>query len=228
MHRCVIFVLAFALALPVAAQEKPLEACALWNMMRDGNRTFVGGNISFTDLAKERKELVDGQQPPVLVLACSDSRVPPELVFNQSLGALFVVRTAGNVVDEIGLASIEYAVSQDPQWTRLIVVLGHENCGAVEAAMAEDNPAKPLTPSLMALVDRIRRSFIMGQTDLPDATRANAYASAAYLTAESPVIRDAVAKQRVKVIPAYYSLATGVVTQIGNVCPTPAPPPPPK
>jgi carbonic anhydrase len=228
MHRCVTFVLAFALSLSLTAQEKPLEACALWNMMHDGNRTFVAGDISFTDLDQERKALVGGQRPPVLVLACSDSRVPPELVFNQSLGALFVVRTAGNVVDEIGLASIEYAVSQNPQWTKLIVVLGHENCGAVEAAMAEDNPAKPLTPSLMALVARIRGSFIMGQTDLPDATRANAYASAAYLTAQSPVIRDAVARRRVTIIPAYYSLTTGVVAQIGNACPPPPPPPPKK
>src|SRR5215203_6662328 len=108
MHRCVTFVLAFALCLPLTAQEKPLDACALWNMMHYGNLTFVAGDISFTDLDEERKAIVERQRPPVLVLACSDSRVPPELVFNQSLNALFVVRTAGNVVDEIGLASIEY------------------------------------------------------------------------------------------------------------------------
>ncbi len=216
MHRCVILVVTIALSLPLIAQET-IEPCGFWEMMRAGNRTFVAGDISFKDLDVERKELVGGQHPPVLVLACSDSRVPPELVFNQSLGAMFVVRVAGNVVDEFGLASIEYAVAHD--WTKLIVVLGHESCGAVIDSMKPDDPEKPLTPSLMALVNRIRKSFIMGQTDLPDAIRANAYASAAHLTAESAVVREAVAAKKVKILPAYYSLQTGVVTTIGGVCP---------
>lgn len=222
MRRRLIIVLAFALSLPLIAQEKPEpDACGLWNMLRIGNSTFVGGRISFADLVEERKALVDGQRPPVLVLACADSRVPPEMIFNQSLGALFVVRSAGNVVDEFGLASIEYAVAQNnPQWTQLIVVLGHENCGAVVDSMKPDDPANPLTPSLIALVSRIRRSFIMGQTDLTTAIRSNTVASAAWLTAESPLLRNAVMANRVKIIPAYYSLTTGAATEIGQICPT--------
>jgi carbonic anhydrase len=210
MHRCVILVLAFALSLPLAAQGAS-EADGLWKMMLTGNLTFMGGDISFKDLDEERKPLARGQVPPVLVLACSDSRVPPELVFNQSLGALFVVRTAGNIADEFGLASIEYAVSRDPQWTKLIVVLSHENCGAVVEAM---KPEEPPTPPLVALVNRIRRSFVMGQTDLPNAIKANAKAAAAALTADSTIVRKAVMDKRVKIIPAYYELLSGRVREI--------------
>lgn len=229
MHRCVIFVLTLALALPLVAQQQPLpaqqagEACTLWNMMQTGNRTFVAGSVTYGQLDQERKALIAKQQPPVLILSCSDSRVPPELIFNQSLGVFFVVRSAGNIVDEFGLASIEYAVSQtDPQWTKLIVVLGHENCGAVHASAAPDDPANPLTPSLVALRNRIRKSFIMGQTDLTTAIRSNTIASAAWLTAESAVIRDAVVGQKVVILPAYYSLTTGVVSQLGGMCPQPS------
>ncbi len=207
MRRCVTLVLAFAFSLPLAAQE----ADALWKMMLTGNLTYMAGDISFKGLGQERRDYFEGQQPPVLVLACSDSRVPPELVFNQSLGALFVIRSAGNVADEFGLASIEYAVTREPQWTKLIVVLGHEKCGAVEEAMKlEDPPTAPL----VALVDRIRRSFVIGQNDLPNATKANAKASAAWLTAESPIVRKAVMDKRVKIIPAYYELLSGKVTAI--------------
>jgi carbonic anhydrase len=213
MRRHVTLVLAFIFALPLAAQvQQAPNVETLWEMMVKGNSTYMSGSISFEELVKERAETKDGQAPPVLVLACSDSRVPPELVFNQSIGALFVVRTAGNVADEFGMASIEYAVSHtNPQWAKLIVVLGHEKCGAVVEAMKADDPP---TPPLVALVDRIRRSFVMGQTTLPEAIKANAKASAAWLTAESPLIRKAVMDKRVKIIPAYYELQSGRVTEI--------------
>ena len=207
MRRCVTLVLALAFCLPVMAQD----ADALWKMMQTGNLTFMAGDISYKDLDVERKELVNGQQPPVLILACSDSRVPPELIFNQSLGALFVIRVAGNVADDFGLASIEYAVTREPQWTKLIVVLAHEKCGAVEEAMKHEDPP---TPPLVALVDRIRRSFVVGQTDFASAIKANAKASAAWLTAASPIVRRAVMDKRVKIISAYYELGSGAVTVI--------------
>jgi carbonic anhydrase len=205
MRRCTIIVIAFVIGLPLAAQE----ADALWKTLLTGNLKFQAGEIAYDDLVKERADTAKGQKPAVLVLACSDSRVPPELIFNQSLGDLFVVRGAGNVADEFGIASIEYAVSKT--WTKLIVVLGHENCGAVGEAMALDDPP---TPSLVALVDRIRHSFISGQTDLPHAVEANARAAGAWLTAESPLIRKAVMDGKVKIIPAYYELTSGAVKAI--------------
>jgi carbonic anhydrase len=211
MRRCVILVLAFALCLPVVAQDqKPLTPETLWAALLAGNQTFATKTIEYKGLTAERLGLVNGQNPPVLILSCSDSRVPPELIFNQSLDALFVVRSAGNVADEFGIASIEYAVSHD-DWTRLIVVLGHQNCGAVVEAMKAEDPG---SLSLIALVNRIRRSFIMGQVDLKQATEANARASAAWLTAESAIIRKAVMDHRVRIVPAYYDMKTGLVTPV--------------
>ena len=174
MRRCMILVLALVLCAPLAAQE--IDADVLWKALLTGNLKYQAGEVTYEGLAKEREQLFTKQLPPVTILSCSDSRVPPELVFNQSLGALFVIRTAGNVADEFGIASIEYAVTREPQWTKLIVVLGHEKCGAVEEAMKLEDPP---TPPLVALVDRIRRSFVIGQTDLPNATKANAKAAAA-------------------------------------------------
>jgi carbonic anhydrase len=125
------------LAVPAGAQT----ADQLWQSLLDGNRTFVAGNVTFHDLADLRRESASHQNPPVTILSCSDSRVPPELVFNRSLDQLFVIRVAGNVASAFELASIEYAISRG--YTRLIVVLGHEECGAVRASLATDDPPTP-------------------------------------------------------------------------------------
>jgi carbonic anhydrase len=214
MRRNVTLVLAFVFCLPLAAQN--VDGDALWKALLTGNLKYQAGEISYDKLKEERAKLVRSQAPPVIVLSCSDSRVPPELVFNQSLGSLFVVRVAGNIADEAGLASIEYAVLHD--WTKLIVVLGHENCGAVGSALERDDPH---TPSLLALVERIRSSFIGiawngdKSGDLTKkAVEANARASAAWLTAHSDTIRDAVIDGKVRIIPAYYALGSGEVKAI--------------
>jgi carbonic anhydrase len=220
----VTLVLAFVLCLPAVAQSAAaqpaaapdLDGNALWKALLTGNLKYQAGEISYDKLKKERTDLVQKQEPPVIVLSCSDSRVPPELIFNQSLGSLFVVRVAGNIADEAGLASMEYAVLHD--WTKLIVVLGHENCGAVGSALERGDPH---TPSLLALMDRIRSSFIGiawngdKSGDLTaKAVRANARASAAWLTAQSHVIRDAVIDGKVIIVPAYYELGSGEVKAI--------------
>jgi carbonic anhydrase len=218
MRRWMILVIALVVCVPLAAED--INGCVLWKALLTGNLKYEAGEITYTGLQKERKDLAKKQEPPVTILSCSDSRVPPELVFNQSLGSLFVVRVAGNVADELALASIEYAVAK--KWTKLIVVLGHENCGAVGEALEHTNPP---TPSLVALVDRIRASFVGiawnggGETDLTKrAVQANARASAAWLTAHSPTIRDAVIAGTVKIIPAYYTMESGEVTAIDPAC----------
>jgi carbonic anhydrase len=214
-------ILALVLSLSAFAQETappaPNKAAGdqLWAALMAGNKTFVGGKLSWDKLKEERESLVGGQIPPVTVLSCADSRVPPELVFNQSLGALFVVREAGNIADDFGIASIEFAISNG--WTGLIVVLGHSDCGAIKAALGAADPG---TPALNALARRLRASFIGIPYDASDkanvqrATEANARASAAHLLAASKVIRDAVLAEVVKVVPAYYDLATGVVKKV--------------
>jgi carbonic anhydrase len=221
MRRLVI--LAFALSLSASAQEAPPTQPApnkaageqLWSVLMVGNRAFVAGKLTFDKLKEERAALIGGQVPPVTVLSCADSRVPPELIFNQSLGALFVVRGAGNIADDFGVASIEFAISNG--WTGLIVVLGHSDCGAIKAALGAADPG---TPALNALARRLRASFIGIPYDPSDAanvkraTEANARASGANLLASSKVIRDAVIGGVVKVIPAYYDLATGEVRKL--------------
>lgn len=209
--RTAAVVLAIVLvALPVAAQKSAPEQ--LWDALLLGNKEFAGGRIVYEELTKEREQTREHQNPPVTVLACSDSRVPPELVFNQSIGSVFVVRTAGNVADDFGIASIEFAVTSG--YTNLIVVLGHENCGAVRASLSGDDPG---TPSLQKLAQRIRTSFVGVTWDSRDAAtlhkavEANARASATHLLATSRVIRDAVMTEKLRIVPAYYELGTGVV-----------------
>ena len=191
------------------------DAASLWNELLAGNRVFVAGTEHFDHLRTERAAVEDHQSPVVTVLTCSDSRVPPELLFDRSLGKLFVIRIAGNVADTFAVASLEYAVLH--HYATVLVVLGHENCGAVSAAL--DDHAAP-TAALSGLLERIRSSFagIDGGTDDPEtvwrAVEANTRASAASLTSISPVIGDAVRRGEVVVIPAVYSLKTGEVRKL--------------
>jgi carbonic anhydrase len=187
----------------------------LWDGLARGNREFVAGKIVYNNIASLRAQLRDHQSPPITILGCADSRVPPELVFNQSLGSLFVVRSAGNVADGFGVASIEFAVANG--YTKLIVVLAHAECGAVKAAVGSGEPP---TPALRDLVKRIRMSFYGLKWDgsdpamLDHAIEMNAHAAAASLLAESMVIRDAVMDGKVQIVSAYYDFATGAVRRV--------------
>ncbi len=200
---------------PPPAAEQTITPEQLWSALLTGNKVFVAGSIAYNDLKAEREQLKDHQMPPITVLACSDSRVPPELIFNQSLGALFVIRTAGNVVDDFGLASIEFAIANG--FTRLIVIVGHQDCGAVRASLGG---ADPQTPAMTELATRIRTSFVgipydsRDAANLKKATEANARASAAQLLAMSKLIRDNVLTGRIKIVLAYHELASGLVKAI--------------
>ena len=208
------FFVILILDLPALAQES-INPDQLWTAMLQGNKQFAGGKIVYDNLKAERELLKDNQFPPITVLACSDSRVPPELAFNQSIGGIFVVRTAGNVADDFGLASIEFAISNG--WTKLLIVLAHEDCGAIKASLGGADPG---TPSLLALARRIRTSFVGIPYDPTDkanvrkATEANARASAAQLLAGSAMVRDAVSTGRIKVVTAYYEMVSGEVKKI--------------
>jgi len=216
--RKLIFVVALLVTLPLSAQTAATPA-SLWDDLMKGNARFaVGGNL----VTNVGKAPYGDQWPEVTVLSCADSRVPPELIFNQGVGKLFVLRTAGNIPDPFAIASVEYAVvaagHQPPaQWTKLIVVLGHQRCGAVAAAL---KPGPGGSPSLDMLVDRIRESFAGLKWNYNDpkavdaAVRANARASAAYLLAHSAIIRNAVLQGKVGLAVAYYSLDTGKVERI--------------
>lgn len=207
------------IALPLLAQEQqappPITGDQLWNALLQGNKQFVAGNVTYDALKQERDLVAAQEMPPITVLSCSDSRIPPELVFNQSLGTLFVVRTAGNVADDFGLASIELALSQG--FTKLLVVLGHENCGAIQAALGG---ADPTTPNLMSLAKRIRSSFVgipydsRNPANVERAVEANVKAAAAQLLAGSVMIRDAAGTDRIKIVTAVYDVNTGEVKKL--------------
>ncbi|HYC92719.1 MAG TPA: carbonic anhydrase [Thermoanaerobaculia bacterium] len=196
-------------AAPLFAQE--ITGDQLWAALLQGNKQYVAGTLRYEQLAEERAKLKNSELPPIAVLACSDSRVPPELVFNQTLGAMHVVRSAGNVADELGIASLELSLNAG---TKLLVVLAHENCSAVGHSLGTGEPA---TPAQQALAKRIRSSFAgigYEAANIRKAVEANARASAAQLLANSKAIRDAVAANGLKIMPAYYDLTTGAVTKI--------------
>jgi carbonic anhydrase len=197
--------LALCLATPAAAQNPD----AIWQSLMDGNRAYVAGRITYDHLADQRHKSADHQNPPVTVLSCADSRVPPELIFNRSIDQLFVIRVAGNVADDFDVASTEFAIANG--YTKLIVVLGHDSCGAVKAAL--DN-GEPPTPSLAVLVKRIRSSWVQKPATLDAAIAANARSSAKYLVDHSKVIRDAVDSKKVAIVTAVYHLDSGVVERL--------------
>jgi carbonic anhydrase len=162
---------------------------------------------------------VDGQEPFAIVLGCSDSRVPAEIVFDQGLGDLFVIRVAGNIVAPSQIGSVEFAAERFA--TRLVVVLGHSMCGAIEATLDElERPTESRSPNLRAIVDRIRPA-VEGlleagvRTDRATlahhAVRANIRASVDHLRHGSEVLEQLIQHQELLVVGAEYSLETGLV-----------------
>ena len=167
--------------------------------------------------AERRGDVAHGQHPSAIVLGCSDSRVPAEIVFDQGLGELFVIRVAGNVVAPSQIGSVEFAAKQFG--TRLVVVLGHSQCGAVKATLEElERPSETRSPNLSAIVDRIRPSVEdLAQSDsgretlLAKAVRANIRQAADHLRHGSRILEELIDRDGLVVVGAEYSLETGVV-----------------
>ena len=196
----------------------PEEALA---RLRDGNRRFAfeAGNPGSVATESRRRELVTGQEPFAIILGCSDSRVPAELVFDQGLGDLFVIRVAGNIVAPSQVGSVEFAAERFG--TRLVVVLGHSACGAVSATLEElRRPSEEQSRNLQSIVDRIRPSvepILAAGRDRPtsalieEGVRANIRVSADHLRHGSEVLEQLIAAGRLLVVGAEYSLETGLV-----------------
>lgn len=192
---------------------------ALTRLM-DGNRRFVSEDPQVqTFEAKRPGEPISEQRPFAIIIGCSDSRVPAELVFDQGIGDLFVIRVAGNVVAPSQVGSVEFAAERFG--TQLVVVLGHSHCGAVEATLEElRQPSELRSPNLHAIVSRIRpsvESLIDGDQTLESddllhaAVRANVRSSVIQLQHGSRILEELIAQGRLLVVGAEYSLATGVV-----------------
>jgi carbonic anhydrase len=174
----------------------------------DGNRRFVEGRLtSFSeDLDMLKAKTAEKQEPFAAVLSCADSRVPVELIFDQSIGHLFVTRVAGNIATSAVIASLEYGVAV--LGTRALMVLGHGNCGAVKASIE----AKAVPGQISALYPYIRPAVDQAGSDLDGAIKANARIQAALLRQSSPVLAEQIKQNQLKVVAAYYDLASGNVS----------------
>jgi carbonic anhydrase len=198
--------------------SKALEAL---EELKKGNQRFVAGLRGDEDLHSRvrRDQLPVDQNPTAIILGCSDSRVPAEIVFDQGLGDLFVIRVAGNIVAPSLVGSVEFAA--ELFGTRLVVVLGHSGCGAIMATLEQlGRPSEGQSPNLSAIVDRIRpsvesllqanagidRAELVGQ-----AVRANIKASARQLRRSSAILEQLIRDDGLLVVTAEYSLETGVV-----------------
>ncbi|MCB8979439.1 MAG: carbonic anhydrase [Ardenticatenaceae bacterium] len=189
--------------------------------LQAGNQRFASGVQSLSTLSSRarRSDLVAGQAPFAIILGCSDSRVPAEIVFDQGLGDLFVIRVAGNIIAPSLVGSVEFAA--DKFGTRLVVVLGHSNCGAIQATLEElERPSANRSPNLHSIVDRIRPSVqSLLETELKhnrdelihQAVRANIRTSANHLRHGSRILEKLIAHDDLLVVGAEYSLETGVV-----------------
>lgn len=189
---------------------------ALQRLM-DGNKRYVAGQMktcSASDTAK-RESLAKGQQPYAIILSCSDSRVPPEIIFDKTMGEIFVIRVAGNIPDPVVLGSIEYAAEHIG--SPLVMVLGHERCGAVTATVeakgkAEGNIGSIVKTIAPAAAKALKDGKGKSQAEIVEAaTDANLDLVAASLTKKSPVIRHLVKEGTLKIVKAKYDLDDGTV-----------------
>jgi carbonic anhydrase len=215
-----ILVLVAALTAPALASSAGLSADVSLRLLKEGNARYREGKLRHPHQGRERRALTSaqGQHPLAVVLTCSDSRVPPEIIFDQGIGDLFVVRVAGNVAATAEIGSIEYAV--DHLATPLVVVLGHTQCGEVAAVVDE---AK-LPPNLAALVEPIQPAVAKAREAntkaardvlLAAAIKDNVWQAIADLLQQSPIVREKVRDGQIKVLGALYDLDSGQVQWLG-------------
>src|SRR3989442_13359870 len=197
---------------PAHSDQPSVAPAEAISKLKEGNGRYTNGNLQHPGQTTERRtELAKTQHPFAAIVSCSDSRVPPEIVFDQGLGDLFVVRVAGNVINDEGLGSVEYSV--DHLGTRLILVLGHQSCGAVKAAR-ETIAAKGKAPGhIQSLVTAIKPAVeATAKDDLETTIKANVKHVVQALRASTPILKAKVDSGDVQVIGGYYSLDTGAVT----------------
>src|SRR3954451_10115072 len=204
--------------MPPTEYTHPISALEAIQRLREGNRRFVAGTASDASGTRRFEPTLE-QKPFAIVLGCSDSRVPAEIVFDQGLGDLFVIRVAGNIVAPSQVGSVELAASRFG--TRLVVVLGHTQCGAVRATLEElQQPLENQSRNLRSIVDRIRPSAeALLKTELRhdrdalmrQAVRANIAASVSHLRHGSEILEQLIRDEGLLVIGAEYSVETGAV-----------------
>jgi carbonic anhydrase len=196
----------------VAAAD-PTPDQALQQLVQ-GNARFVGGKVTRPNqTAKRRGEVAKGQRPFAAILSCSDSRVPPEVVFDQGLGDLFVVRVAGNVADDPGIGSLEYAVAV--LGAPLVMVLGHSACGAVDATLKGGEFPGRVGSIAKLIAPAVEKAKGQPGNTLANAIHANVALTVDRLKTTTPILSDAVEKKKIRIVGAHYDLASGRVELLG-------------
>ena len=197
-----------------AAKANPEEA---FKELQSGNQHFIANEPQKQDFVKQREELSKGQAPKVIVVTCSDSRVSPELIFDKGLGEVFVVRTAGNVVDSVAIGSIEY--SAEHLGSQILLVLGHSSCGAVKATLGGETPS----PYINSIIHMIQPALAtckehhVEDGKLLDATiEQNVKNQITKVIKDSKIIHELNAEGKLIVIGAVYDIKTGVVNYVTN------------
>jgi carbonic anhydrase len=202
----------------IAAPKEPVTAEEIWSDLMAGNKRFVVGKSNSREVVHLRHTLAIAQHPKVVVLTCSDSRLSPELLFDKNLGDLFVIRSAGNIADPVGLGSIEYAVEH--LGSSVLVVLGHEKCGAVTAACSGD---KMPSPNLQAIVDKIEPAVVMAKVYskadglVGAAVEENVHQSARDVLGNSEILRHAMKEGKLTIVEAVYKLDSGEIVRLGKL-----------
>jgi carbonic anhydrase len=185
----------------------------VWRQLLEGNDRFIRGQTWVRNFPRLRKNLIEGQNPKAAVLCCSDSRVPPYIVFDHSLGDLFVVRTAGLVLGPGSLGSLEYAVAH--LHVPLLVVKGHESCGAVTAAVAnpdlEESQITTVVKQIAPSVIQARQTGLTGPELVEAANDLHLKSLYECLKRRSPIVREALADGSLVMVVAKYSLTSGRV-----------------
>lgn len=206
-----LLVIAVTLAPCVLADEHPagISSDKALALLKEGNQRYVAHRETHPDATPERRhELTKGQHPFAVVVGCADSRVPPELVFDSGFGDLFVIREAGNVVDSVVLGSVEYAVEH--VGAKLIVVLGHEQCGAVTAAVKHTREGH-ITSIVKAIEPAVQQSKSQPGDAVHNCVLANARRVAQQIRSSKPILSKAIQEDGVKVVAAIYDLDSGAV-----------------
>jgi carbonic anhydrase len=214
-HRLTIAAVVLALTsvgVTATADQNPADSL---ERLKAGNARFVANASAALPVdAETRAAQIKGQAPFAMIVSCADSRVPPEIIFNAGLGELFIVRTAGQVADKAVLASIEYGAEH--LHAPLLVVMGHESCGAVKTAVSTPAGAPSMGPNLDALVGAIKPAFDRMSTPadmehLRDAILANVEQVVNDFLSKSAIVKHMVAEGKLQVVGAYYEFATGRV-----------------
>jgi carbonic anhydrase len=199
--------------LPSAETPVSSPADAL-NRLMAGNQRYVQGSPIYPNQSAERQaEVAQGQHPWAAILGCMDSRVPPELVFDQGLGDMFVARTAGQVIDNVVVGSLEYAVEEG---VKILMVLGHQSCGAVKATISTIQNGGHPEGQIASLVQAITPAVLQAESEpgdlLDNSIKANVSLEVNYLKSSSEIISSAVSQGAMELVGALYNLNTGAVS----------------